>query len=144
MVHRDPILLPKYLERRTDPLLRESRKRLRGYFVGGSVASQVEKLFALLIESGAIYCALWVSLFLEPHPSYSDVICNRSSTSNPSSAGICRSLRARQPVLRATPIARWRNIRTSRSVPGGCRRSSHRTYRLRFTLGSNFLTIALR
>lgn len=44
--------------------LRKSRKRLRGYFVGGSIASQVEKLIALLIESGAIYSALWVSRLL--------------------------------------------------------------------------------
>ena len=57
--------LPKYCARKTDTphlLVRESRKRLHGYFVGGSVASQVEKLFALLVESGAIYCALWASL----------------------------------------------------------------------------------
>ena len=45
-------------------LLRQSRKRIRGYFVGGSVASQVEKLFSLLIESGAIYSALWASCLL--------------------------------------------------------------------------------
>ncbi|KAM5535101.1 hypothetical protein V8D89_011187 [Ganoderma adspersum] len=38
----------------------ESRRRLRGYFVAGTRASQVEKLFSLLIESGAIYCAIWV------------------------------------------------------------------------------------
>ncbi|KAI1791468.1 hypothetical protein LXA43DRAFT_430451 [Ganoderma leucocontextum] len=35
----------------------ESRRRLRGYLVAGG--SQVEKLFALLIESGAVYCAIW-------------------------------------------------------------------------------------
>ncbi|PIL28972.1 hypothetical protein GSI_09019 [Ganoderma sinense ZZ0214-1] len=38
----------------------ESRKRLRGYLVAGPRAAQVEKLFALLIESGALYSALWV------------------------------------------------------------------------------------
>ncbi|PIL28060.1 hypothetical protein GSI_09812 [Ganoderma sinense ZZ0214-1] len=40
----------------------ESRTRLRGYFVGGSITSQIEKLFALLIESGAIYCAFWIRI----------------------------------------------------------------------------------
>ncbi|KAI1781837.1 hypothetical protein LXA43DRAFT_597966, partial [Ganoderma leucocontextum] len=35
----------------------ESRRRLRGYLVAGG--SQVEKLFALLVESGAVYCAIW-------------------------------------------------------------------------------------
>ena len=39
-------------------LFRESRRRLKGYFVAGS---QVEKLPALLVESGAVYCAIWVS-----------------------------------------------------------------------------------
>ncbi|KAM5536751.1 hypothetical protein V8D89_009590 [Ganoderma adspersum] len=34
-----------------------SRRRFRGYLSG---RSQVGKLFALLIESGAIYCAMWV------------------------------------------------------------------------------------
>lgn len=29
---------------------------------GGTGGSQVEKLFSLLIESGAVYCAIWVSL----------------------------------------------------------------------------------
>lgn len=37
---------------------RELRKNLKGYLVTGS---QVEKLLALLLESGAIYCAIWVS-----------------------------------------------------------------------------------
>ena len=39
---------------------RQSRRRLRvyGYLVTGS---QTEKLFALFIESGAVYCAIWVS-----------------------------------------------------------------------------------
>ncbi|PIL28050.1 hypothetical protein GSI_09802 [Ganoderma sinense ZZ0214-1] len=37
----------------------ESRRRLRGYFVAGTRASQVEKLFSLLIESGAVYSAIW-------------------------------------------------------------------------------------
>ncbi|KAI1791474.1 hypothetical protein LXA43DRAFT_889216 [Ganoderma leucocontextum] len=43
----------------------EARRRLRQYIVAGPVASQVEKVFALLLESGAAYCALWVRL----HPS---------------------------------------------------------------------------
>ena len=38
-------------------VLRESRRRLKGYLVAGS---QVEKLLALLLESGAIYCGIWV------------------------------------------------------------------------------------
>ena len=37
---------------------RKSRRRLKGYLVAGS---PTEKLFALLIESGAVYCTLWVS-----------------------------------------------------------------------------------
>ena len=37
---------------------RQWRRHLKGYLVSGS---QVEKLLALLIESGAAYCALWVS-----------------------------------------------------------------------------------
>ena len=41
--------------------LRQSRKCLRGYFVGRSVASQLLKLFALLIELGVIYSASWLS-----------------------------------------------------------------------------------
>ena len=36
--------------------------RLRNYMVAGSVSLQVEKVFALLIESGAAYCILWVSV----------------------------------------------------------------------------------
>lgn len=39
-------------------VIRESRRRLKGYLVSGS---QVEKLLALLVESGAVYCAMWVS-----------------------------------------------------------------------------------
>ena len=42
-------------------ILRESRRRLQGYFVAKVGGSQVEKLLALLIESGAIYSAIWVS-----------------------------------------------------------------------------------
>ena len=37
---------------------RESRKRLRGCLV---VGSQVGKVLLLLFESGAVYCAIWVS-----------------------------------------------------------------------------------
>ncbi|PIL26704.1 hypothetical protein GSI_11231 [Ganoderma sinense ZZ0214-1] len=37
----------------------EARRRLRQYIVAGPVASQMEKVFALLVESGAAYCALW-------------------------------------------------------------------------------------
>ncbi|PIL28973.1 hypothetical protein GSI_09020 [Ganoderma sinense ZZ0214-1] len=37
-----------------------SWKRLRGYIVAGPRASQVKKLFALIIESGALYFAFWV------------------------------------------------------------------------------------
>ena len=39
-------------------LSRQWRRHLKGYIVSGS---RVEKLLALLIESGAAYCALWVS-----------------------------------------------------------------------------------
>ncbi len=44
-------------------LLREARRRLRQYIVAGPVASQMEKVFSLLVESGAIYCAFWVRLY---------------------------------------------------------------------------------
>ncbi|KAM5531450.1 hypothetical protein V8D89_014907 [Ganoderma adspersum] len=37
----------------------QSRRKLRQYFVTGPRASQVEKVFSLLVESGMIYCALW-------------------------------------------------------------------------------------
>ncbi|KAM5536749.1 hypothetical protein V8D89_009588 [Ganoderma adspersum] len=37
----------------------EARRRLREYIVAGPMASQMEKVFALLVESGAAYCALW-------------------------------------------------------------------------------------
>ena len=43
-------------------LSREARMRLRQYIVAGPVASQMEKVFALLVESGAVYCAIWVCL----------------------------------------------------------------------------------
>lgn len=41
-------------------LLRQLRRRLRGYLVAKFGGSQVEKLLAVLIESGAVYCAIWV------------------------------------------------------------------------------------
>ncbi|KAM5535321.1 hypothetical protein V8D89_011006 [Ganoderma adspersum] len=38
----------------------ESRRRLWGYLLaGGPGRAQVQKLFALLVESGALYCAIW-------------------------------------------------------------------------------------
>ncbi|KAM5536427.1 hypothetical protein V8D89_009863 [Ganoderma adspersum] len=37
----------------------QMRRRLRGYLVAKIGGSQVEKLFAVLIESGAVYCAIW-------------------------------------------------------------------------------------
>lgn len=42
---------------------RTSRMRLKGYLVakaGGP--SRAEKLFSILIESGTVYCAIWVSV----------------------------------------------------------------------------------
>ncbi|PIL28058.1 hypothetical protein GSI_09810 [Ganoderma sinense ZZ0214-1] len=36
-----------------------SRRSLRGYMVAKYGGSQIEKLFAILIESGAVYCAIW-------------------------------------------------------------------------------------
>ncbi|KAM5529994.1 hypothetical protein V8D89_016339 [Ganoderma adspersum] len=36
-----------------------ARRRLRGYFVAKAGGSQAEKLFAILIESGVVYCAIW-------------------------------------------------------------------------------------
>ncbi|KAM5536435.1 hypothetical protein V8D89_009871 [Ganoderma adspersum] len=39
----------------------QMRRRLRGYLVANFGGSQVEKLFAVLIESGAVYCAIWVA-----------------------------------------------------------------------------------
>lgn len=44
------------------PVRRQSRRRLRHYFCMGSRTSQVQKLLSLLIESGAVYSALWVSV----------------------------------------------------------------------------------
>ncbi|KAI1784824.1 hypothetical protein LXA43DRAFT_190553, partial [Ganoderma leucocontextum] len=38
----------------------QSRRTLKRYVVTGPMVSQTEKVFSLLIESGAIYCALWV------------------------------------------------------------------------------------
>ncbi|PIL26825.1 hypothetical protein GSI_11086 [Ganoderma sinense ZZ0214-1] len=38
----------------------ESRRRLREYLVAKVGGSSVEKLLALLIESGAIYSAIWL------------------------------------------------------------------------------------
>ena len=39
----------------------EARRRLWGYLVaGGAGSAQVQKLLALLVESGALYCAIWV------------------------------------------------------------------------------------
>ncbi|KAM5536418.1 hypothetical protein V8D89_009854 [Ganoderma adspersum] len=37
----------------------QSRTRLKRYFGMGSRTSQVQKLLSLLVESGALYCALW-------------------------------------------------------------------------------------
>ncbi|PIL28062.1 hypothetical protein GSI_09814 [Ganoderma sinense ZZ0214-1] len=37
----------------------KARRRLQGYFVAKAGGSQAEKLFAILIESGAVYCAIW-------------------------------------------------------------------------------------
>ena len=39
---------------------RQSRARLKGYLVAKVGGSQLEKLLSLLIESGAIYSAIWV------------------------------------------------------------------------------------
>ncbi|PIL28054.1 hypothetical protein GSI_09806 [Ganoderma sinense ZZ0214-1] len=36
-----------------------ARRCLRGYFVAKTGSSQAEKLFAILIESGAVYCSIW-------------------------------------------------------------------------------------
>ncbi|KAI0311323.1 hypothetical protein OF83DRAFT_770099 [Amylostereum chailletii] len=38
------------------------RRELRKYVQGGSGRSQVEKVMALLVESGAIYCCIWIVL----------------------------------------------------------------------------------
>ena len=54
--------------------------RLRQYIVAGPVASQMEKVFALLVESGAIYCALWV------RPSSPYMNTSVLTTSRPSSS----------------------------------------------------------
>lgn len=42
-------------------LCRKSRRILKRYIVIGTMVSQMEKVFSLLVESGLIYCALWVS-----------------------------------------------------------------------------------
>ncbi|TBU54599.1 hypothetical protein BD310DRAFT_827664, partial [Dichomitus squalens] len=41
----------------------KAKSDLRKYIVVGPIASQIEKIFALLLESGAAYCTLWVSPF---------------------------------------------------------------------------------
>lgn len=40
---------------------RQSRRVLKRYVVTGPVVSQMQRVFALLVESGLVYCALWVS-----------------------------------------------------------------------------------
>lgn len=45
----------------TDLFCRVSRRVLKRYVVAGTTASQVEKVLSLLVESGALYCAIWVS-----------------------------------------------------------------------------------
>ncbi|EJF55647.1 hypothetical protein DICSQDRAFT_73275, partial [Dichomitus squalens LYAD-421 SS1] len=39
---------------------RKARHEFRKYIVVGPLRSQMEKVFALLIESGAVYCTFWV------------------------------------------------------------------------------------
>ena len=56
-------------------ICRQSRRNLRRYFVTGPRASQVEKVFSLLVESGMIYCALWVSI-KSPHIPTQDEVAN--------------------------------------------------------------------
>ena len=41
-------------------LLRQHRISIKKYMGEGSVSMRVEKVFALLIESGFVYCCLWV------------------------------------------------------------------------------------
>ena len=40
---------------------RQSRRSLKRYIVTGAMVSQTEKVLSLLVESGAIYSAIWVS-----------------------------------------------------------------------------------
>ena len=41
---------------------RKCRRRLKGYLAAKVGGSQVAKVFAILVESGAFYCAIWVSV----------------------------------------------------------------------------------
>ena len=41
---------------------RETRRRVRKILVVGPSSSQIQKIFALFIESGVLYSALWVSI----------------------------------------------------------------------------------
>jgi hypothetical protein len=41
---------------------RQHRISIKKYMGEGSVSMRVEKVFALLIESGFVYCCLWVRI----------------------------------------------------------------------------------
>ena len=57
--------LPGTLPLRSNAILyRKVKSLLRRYIVVGPLGSQIEKVFALLVESGAAYCALWVRFSL--------------------------------------------------------------------------------
>ena len=55
------LMLEFLVWRKFTDISRESRRRLKKYLAASTQASQVEKLFSLLIESGAVYSAIWVS-----------------------------------------------------------------------------------
>ena len=44
---------------------RQHRISIKKYMGEGTVAMKVEKVFALLIESGFVYCCLWVCIRID-------------------------------------------------------------------------------
>ncbi|TBU21554.1 hypothetical protein BD311DRAFT_734259 [Dichomitus squalens] len=47
-----------------------SRKFLRKFMVSGNRTTQVERLFSILIESGMVYCAIWILVVVWQFSSY--------------------------------------------------------------------------
>ncbi|TBU51707.1 hypothetical protein BD310DRAFT_777137, partial [Dichomitus squalens] len=40
-----------------------SRRSLRKFMVSGDMTIRMERLFSILVESGMVYCTIWVSRF---------------------------------------------------------------------------------
>ena len=73
----------------------------------------MEKLFALLVESGTIYCAIWVSVLAHPH---------RDRSAHVILTGVCLT-RTQSGLRRGVPgHERPSPLGLARSIPGLCRR----------------------